>query len=282
MANGDLFEASVVTNEPAAPIAAERPEPPRVVTANRRQVQLRPCDLESLVPPDHRARARWSTVERLELPRCYAAIAARGREPGRSAIALQMLVALWRYATSDGVGRTRALARLCEAHYAYRWIGGGVPVNHHTRSDVPVSYADALDALRTQVLAVLRPHGLVTLTRVAQDGMRVRASAGAASFRREKSGRPERVARALAELPQVEAVKARTKRGEARVSTTDSEARVMQMGDGGDRPADNVPLAAETASRVRGVQATNAGSDKAPMRPMLEERERRPGVIPPV
>ncbi len=88
MANGDLFEASVVTNEPAAPIAAERPEPPRVVTANRRQVQLRPCDLESLVPPDHRARARWSTVERLELPRCYAAIAAQLPPRERRALVL--------------------------------------------------------------------------------------------------------------------------------------------------------------------------------------------------
>src|SRR5437667_4945884 len=159
--------------------------PPRVVTADRRQIQLRPLDLESLLPPEHRARAIWAMVEQLALGKFYDTIVARGSEPGRPAIDPKVLVALWLYATSEGVGSARELARLCEAHDAYRWLCGGVRVNHHTLSDFRVEYGAALDALLTQVLGVMLHQGLVRLERVTQDGMRVRASAGAASFRRE-------------------------------------------------------------------------------------------------
>src|SRR5207247_784218 len=157
---------------------------PRIVTANRAQLQLRPQDLEWLLPADHRARALWMVVDRLDLSRFYAAIQARGSDPGRPAIDPKVLVALWLYATSEGVGSARELARLCERHDAYRWLCGGVRVNHHTLSDFRVEYGAALDALLTQVLGVMLHQGLVRLERVTQDGMRVRASGGAASFRR--------------------------------------------------------------------------------------------------
>src|SRR3989475_9950608 len=167
---------------------AERNRPsgtPRIVTANRAQLQLRPLDLESLLRPEHRAWAVWAVVEQLDLSAFYDAIVARGSEPGRPAIDPKVLVALWLYATSEGVGSARELARLGERHDAYRWLCGGVRVNHHTLSDVRVEHGAALDALLTQVLGVMLHQGLVRLERVTQDGMRVRASAGAASFRRE-------------------------------------------------------------------------------------------------
>src|SRR5207249_10564277 len=111
-------------------------------------------------PADHRARALWMVVDRLDLSRFYAAIQARGSDPGRPAIDPKVLVALWLYATREGVGSARELARLCERHDAYRWLWGGVRVNHHTRSDVRVEHGAALDALLTQVLVVLRPEGV--------------------------------------------------------------------------------------------------------------------------
>lgn len=272
--------------------------------------------VDALLAADHRARVIWSAVEKLDLARFYAAIQARGSSPGRPAIDPRILVALWLYATSEGVGSARELARLCEAHDAYRWICGGVSVNHHTLSDFRVGQLEALDELMTQVLAVLMRRGLVRLERVAQDGMRVRASAGAASFRREASlhkclaaarqqvehvkqqadqpdpqrsareraaaeraagEREERVKRALEELPKARAAKGTPKeKEEARVSTTDPQARVMKMGDGGFRPAFNVQLATDTKSRVIvGVQVSNAGSDMGQTDPMLEEIERR-------
>src|SRR5438067_1738383 len=167
---------------------AERNRPsgtPRVVTANRAQLQLRPLDLESLLPPEHRARAVWAVVEQLDLRAFYDAIVARGSEPGRPAIDPQILVALWLYATSEGVGSARELARLCEAHDAYRWLCGGVSVNHHTLSDFRVGCADLLDRLLSEHLAALGEAGVVDLDTLAQGGVRIRASAGTGSVRRE-------------------------------------------------------------------------------------------------
>jgi transposase len=301
--------------------ATTRQDPPRVLTADRRQLQWRTCDLEATLPPDHAARAIWSALEQLDLSRFYEPIAARGSEPGRPAIDPRILIALWLYATSQGVGSAREIARRGETDDAYRWICGGVSVNHHTVSDFRVEHPEALDELMTQVLAVLTHAGLVELRRTAQDGMRVRASAGAASFRREKSlqacleaareqveqakreaeqpdtgrtareraaaeraarERADRVARALAELPKVRAAKETAPAKEqARVSTTDPEARVMKMGDGGFRPAYNVQLATDTESRVIvGVGVTNAGSDAGQMGPMLQDIEQRTGDQP--
>lgn len=293
---------------------------PRIETANRAQVMLRPCDLESLLPPDHRARAMWSLVEKLDLKAFYDEIAARGSAPGRSATDPKILLCLWLYATSEGVGSARRLARLCLEHDAYRWILGGVTTNHHTLSDFRVGHQQRLDELLTQLLAVLMNQKLIKLKRVAQDGMRVRASAGAASFRRgptlqeclasakaqvervkrevdepdstatarEKAAREraakereERVTRALAQLPKVQVSKKPKDREQARVSTTDPEARVMKMSDGGFRPAYNVQLATDVDSRfVVGVRVTNAGTDMGQMVPMLDDIERRTGARP--
>ena len=225
------------------------------------------------------------------------------------------------YGTSEGVGSARELARLCEQHDAYRWLCGGVRVNHHTLSDFRVEHGAALDELLTQVLGVLLHQRLVKLERVTQDGMRVRASAGAASFRREASlrrcleearthvaavkdagerpadpratrreaaaaraarEREKRVARALAELPAARAAKRdEAAKAEARVSTTDPEARVMKMADGGYRPAYNVQLATAVDGRVIvGVQVTNAGTDMAQLTPMRAAVAERTGQQP--
>jgi len=324
--NANLFDAGTVKGGGiGAPEQGgsqpERTGAPRVVTADRGQLAWRTCDLESLLPAEHRARLIWSAVEKLDLTKFYEPIAARENEPGRPAIDPKILVGLWLYATSEGVGSARELARLCGAHDAYRWICGGVSVNHHTLSDFRVGHAAALDDLMTQVLAVLLHGGLVTLERVAQDGMRVRASAGASSFRREPSlkacleaarsqvdeakrqadepdtqrsareraaveraarEREERVTRALAELPKARAAKNKAKdKEQARVSTTDPEARVMKMGDGGFRPAYNAQFATDTTSRVIvGVGVTNSGSDMGQADPMRAEIERRTGGQP--
>jgi transposase len=158
---------------------------PRYETANRTQVELLPVDLEALLPPGHAARLVWRFAEGLELSAFYATIKAREGRAGRAAIDPRILVALWLYATIDGVGSAREVDRLCVSHDAYRWLCGGVSVNYHTLSDFRVQHEAALDELLTQSIAVLRQKGIVTLARVAQDGTRVRASAGAGSFRRE-------------------------------------------------------------------------------------------------
>jgi len=159
------------------------PPIPRVERPNRAQLELRPVDLDGLLPADHRARLVWDFVEGLDLSPLYAAIRAVEGSAGRPAIDPAILTALWLYATLEGVGSARALDRLCDQHDAYRWLAGGVSVNDHTLADFRVAHAEVVDTLLTRSVATLVAEGLVTLTRVAQDGVRVRASAGAASFR---------------------------------------------------------------------------------------------------
>lgn len=312
----------------------------RYEPVERRQLGFRVCDLEALLPDGHRARLVWRAVEQLPLEKFSEAVRAREGHPGRPRIDPRVLVALWLYATIRGVGSARRLAELCEMHDAYRWLCAGNPVNHHTLSDFRVDHGEALDDLLTRTIAVLMHKAVVRVRRVAQDGTRVRASAGAASFRRRRTleeclavareqvvnvarqvdqevsarrgaarhraaqHRLARLEQAIAELPAVEATKARnakprgdhpdsppsdpgtaeappTKRTEARVSTTDPEARVMKMADGGFRPAYNVEFATDVDSRViLGVAVTNVGSDQAQLPPMLEQVERRTGVPP--
>jgi len=157
----------------------------RLRLANRQQLRLEAVDLDSRIEQGHPVRAIWRVLERLDLSLFYRPIKAVEGRPGQDATDPKILIALWLYALSEGVGSARAIARLCPRHDAYRWICGGVSVNYHMISDFRSDHTGALDDLFTQVLAVLMHKGLLSLHRVAQDGTRVRASAGAASFRRE-------------------------------------------------------------------------------------------------
>lgn len=158
---------------------------PRVKRANRGQMEWRAVDLESTLPAEHPARLIWDFVVQLDLSPWYAQIRAVEGGAGRDAIDPAILVALWLYATLEGVGSARGLERLCQEHDAYRWICGGVSVNYHTLADFRVGHADWLDELLTKSVAALLADGLVSMQRVAQDGKHVRASAGSSSFRRQ-------------------------------------------------------------------------------------------------
>ena len=157
----------------------------RLRRANRNDVVPVPARLEDLLPPNHLARLIWDVVVRLDLSAFYTAIKVVEGEPGAPATDPQILIALWLYAISQGVTSAREIDVLRVEHLAYIWICGGVSLNYHTISDFRVDYEDELDELMTQVLEQLDQAGLVDLTTQAQDGMRVRASAGAASFRRQ-------------------------------------------------------------------------------------------------
>jgi transposase len=183
MAGDELFGELPEQAKPqadAAPLGA-----PRLREPQRDQIELRAVDIESLIGEDHPVRVIWAYVERLDLSELEDRIKARGDRPGHPATSPRLLLALWLYATSDGVGSARALERLCNSHDVYRWLCGGVSVNYHTLADFRVGCADLLDRLLAEHLAALAKAGLVDLDALAQDGVRIRASAGAASFRRE-------------------------------------------------------------------------------------------------
>jgi transposase len=283
----------------------------RLRYANRQQVEMRMCALDALIPEDHPVRTVWAYVERLDLGELLAKIKAIEGRAGASATDPRILLTLWLYATLRGIGSARELDRRCQEEIAFEWICGGVTVNYHTLADFRVDHVEVLDRLLTNGVAVLLEQGLVSMERVAQDGMKVRASAGAASFRRRPRleqfrdeakaqvkalkkelktdpaagrrrqeaarrraalDREKRLRRALDQLPQIEV----SKKDKARVSTTDPEARIMKMGDGGYRPAFNVQLATDTQTQIiTGVEVTNSGGDQGKLGPMVEQLEQR-------
>ncbi len=316
----------------------------RVQIARREQLELRSCDLDALLAPEHSARTVWAFVEALDLTALYGAIRAVEGHAGRPAIDPKILVALWLFATVDGVGSARELDRLCERDAPYRWLAGGVSLNYHTLAEFRTAQGDWLDRELTRSLAALLDRGLVSLEVVAQDGMRVRASAKAASFRRrprleellataraqvealkaELEADPDastrrkqaararaareretRLAEALATLDEIERgqapqraapniaaddkpppgasppptdtnAKQQTQKPERRVSTTDPEARVMKMADGGFRPAFNAQLVVDADTQlIAAVDLVNSGSDMNQMAPMHEAVQAR-------
>jgi transposase len=159
----------------------------RLRKPDRNQFSFQPQCLDELLPPQHRARVIWAVVQTLDLSDFYSAIRARQGCAGRDATDPALLVALWLYAITRGVGSARELERLCQDHRGFRWLCGGVTVNHHTLSDFRVGHADALDKLFSQVLAKLIEKKLVSVRRIVQDGTRIRASVGSGTMRRKKS-----------------------------------------------------------------------------------------------
>ncbi len=293
----------------------------RIVEAERQQVELRVFHLDGAVPADHPVRAVWAFVEGVDLSGLYEGMGALEGRAGRPAIDRRILLALWLYGTIEGVGRARALDRLSKEHLVYQWICGGVGVNYHTLADFRVRHGETLDELLTQSVASLMNEGLVQLKRVAQDGMKVRASAGASSFRRKRTlreclkqakeqvrelrreleedpgagtrreqaareraarERAGRVKKALERARELEKEKSKKKdKGAVRASTSDPQARVMKMGDGGWRPAYNVQLATDTKSQIIvGVEVTNQGNDQGRIEPMIDQLQERYEVVP--
>jgi transposase len=263
--------------QPALPMETTRIEPAIKVTPShlkgirvkkpvRNQAEMIVRDLDSLVSEDHPVRDIWEFLGRLDLSAFYRSIKVVLDRPGRPASDPQVLLALWVYATVEGIGSARRLAKLTEEHDVYRWLRGGVPVDYHLLAEFRVTHQEEIDDLITQAVAVLLKAGVVELKRVSQDGTRVRASAGSSSFHRDKSlkkcleeareqvkrvaeerenpdraasqreqaareravrEREERIDEALRQLPQVQAVKDRQKRHAGKAKAAKvNEARV--------------------------------------------------------
>src|SRR5208282_736195 len=133
---------------------------------------------------DHPVRAIWAFATTLDLSELHARVKAREGVPGQAPPEPALMLALWLFATVEGVGSARQLNRLCDQHLAYRWLCGGVSMNYHTLSDFRVDHADVMEKLLARGVASLVAEGLVALDMLAQDGIKVRAAAGSGSFRR--------------------------------------------------------------------------------------------------
>jgi transposase len=320
---------------------------PRMWEPERDAIELRAMSLDSLIGADHPARLIWAYVLRLDLRELEARIKAREGVAGHPAITPRLLLALWLYATSEGVVSARLLSRLCERDEVYRWLCGGIAVNHRTLGEFRVDHAELLNRLLAESVTALAAEGLIDLDMLSQDGVRVRASAGASSFRRrgrleehigvvkallaelakevdsDPAGNEERVRKrraqraadrlsrleaAVAKVAEIEAQRSKSKpqaaneavvppasgaadessqpkdgkpRKAVRASTTDPDARVIKMSDGGFRPAYNMQIASVAGEQITvAVDVSTSSSDRGLARPMLEKIDATYGELP--
>jgi len=158
---------------------------PRVRSPVRNQIEFINSSLDDLITEDHQVRNIWYYINQMDLSLFFNKILSRSCNPGRPATDPKILLALWIYAIVEGIGSARVIDRYCGEHLAFKWLCGGVPVNYHTISDFRKNNSVEFDDLTTQIISRLIHKDLVSLKRVSQDGMRVRASAGTSSFRRK-------------------------------------------------------------------------------------------------
>ena len=268
---------------------------------------------EETLEASHPARVLWRVLETLDLGGFERGVRSVAGRAGRPTHSPRMLLCLWLYGISRGIGSAREIARRVKDERAFQWIAGDVPVSHDVLRDFRVAHAEALNELMTNVLGALVQKKLVTLERVAVDGTRVRASASAPSFRREasllacreqarlhleavlatarESGRERAAAKSFeARVEAAIATVAELReagREDPRASTTDPEARVMKMPDGGFRPAYNIQLAVEGselggARTIVGVRVTQQGNDYDGLDALTDDVHARTGLSPTV
>jgi transposase len=293
----------------------------RMLEPNRTQVEVRIEALDDVIAPEHPVRAIWRLVQGLDLTAIVLKSRAVAGAAGRPSLSAEVKLAVWLYAISEGLGSAREIARRTRTDLAYRWLLGGLMVSHHTLSAFRVAHGEQFRQLLADLLAALLHAGLISLAQVAQDGTRVRASAAPPSFRRRASlercraqaalhlkavlasaDDPEytraqhraRAAAAKAMRDRVDAALATVKALQVdrdprypppRASTTDPDARVMKMGDGGYRPAYNVQLATVGDEHggprtIVGVRVTNDTTDMGSLEPMVGEVRALTGQAP--
>ena len=295
----------------------ERGGKPRFEPIDREQLFWRMVDVERLVAEDHPARAIWEFVGELDLSGYTGEIRAVEGKAGRPAWHPQLMISLWAYAYSQGVGSARAIEQLCQCDPAYQWLTGTAVVNAHSLSDFRVEHDEALKGLFVQILALLSADGLITLERVMQDGTKIRASAASDSFRsqerieqaikqareqveavdqmpqeessrrvvkareRAQRERQERLGSALKEFEKLKTEGSVKEKKKTRVSTTDPEARVMKQPDGGFAPSYNVQVNTDAANAVIvAVGVVQAGNDFEQLRPGVDKVEQNLGETP--
>ncbi len=283
-------------SQPSSPLEAA-PARPRVKPVDRSQLSWQMLDVERLIEADHPARAIWELVGSLNLEGFYAPIEAVEGSAGRTPWDPRLVVSLWIYAYSRGISSAREVARRCTYEPAFQWLCGLGEINHHTLSDFRVDHDASLRELFVQVLGVLSAEGLVSLERMMHDGTKIKACAGADSFRREERlqehleaarqqveamgdpreeqperkraareralrERQQRLAQALEEVQKVRQAKRGPDKEQVRASQSDPQARIMKQSDGGYAPSYNVQLSTEASHRIIvGAEVSQNGSD---------------------
>lgn len=308
----DVVSQGTLLNIPEQPDHQKPPRkgPPKLTEVNRQQTMMAMICVEELIGPDHKARAIWQLVERLDLTRFSESLRTAKGCAGRPAWNPQLLVSVWVYAYSEGISSAREIEAVMEWEPGFQWLSGLEKINHHTLSDFRVDHKQALDELFAQLLAMLENAGILSLEQVMHDGTKIRAQAGADTMRRRKTleerlkqahevlaqmGDPqaevagnrrrqaarqraareqaERLEAALREMAALQAEKAsEEEKAAVRVSIQEPEARRMKHGDNAIAPSYNAQISTEETNKIIvGAHLSQCSSDANSLMAALEE-----------
>ena len=320
--SGELLERGeyrLVRGAPLGNAGEAAPPQPRLKRIDRSQSYWGQIDVERLIAAEHPARAIWALVEKLSITEFLIANKSVSGRAGADRIDPRVLVSVWVYSLSEGVGSAREISRRMEYEPGLRWLNGGESINHHTLSDFRVEHGAALERLFAEVLAVLSQAGLMNLEQVTLDGTKIEAQASGQSFRREKTLREQlehaqrwvaqlsqeetaaqhgkrreaarrraaeqqqaRLEQALEEVKQIR----KTKKGDeekqqARASRSEPEARIMKTGEGGYAPSYNLQTMTDVAHKILvNVELSQQASDQQQLQPALERCQQERGQTP--
>jgi transposase len=288
---------------------------PKLRTADRAQMMMANIHVDELIPADHKARAIWELAGSVNLGRFAETLKTQAGSAGRPAWDPRLLVSIWVYAYSEGIGSAREIERLMQYEPGFQWLCGLDRINHHTLSDFRVKQDKPLDELFGQMLALLEKADLLNLECVMHDGTKVRSLAGADSFRRQKTvnehlerarkvvaamgdpredrdrreaardraarERAERLELVAKELEKLRAAKEPAERDAARISLTEPEARLMKHGDNAITPAYNLQISTDAEQKaIVGIHLSQASSDAQSLPAAVEVIEKNLGRKP--
>jgi transposase len=299
------------------PKAETLPARARIKLVERNQIVFRSVDVEGLIGEEHPARAIWEFVGQLDLRAYEQPIQAVEGVAGRPVWDPRLLISIWIYAYSRGISSAREICRRLAYEPAFQWLAGLEVINYHTLSDFRVAYDQQLTELFSNSLGVMSAAGLVDLERTMHDGSKVKALAGADSFRREQTvqahleaarqqveamgdpradesarqraarqraarQRQERLEQALKELDQIRQTKNDAKEKEsARVSLSDPTARIMKDGRGGYGPSYNVQITTDAKNKIIvGAGVSQSSSDAGELMPGMDRVQENLGQAP--
>ena len=297
--------------------ATAAPAAPRLRPIDRNQFLLLQIDVDKLIPEDHPARAIWELVGQLDLQPFYEKVKAVEGRAGQPAFDPQLMISVWVYGLSRGIGSARELAHRCDWEPGFQWLNGMGSVNYHSLSTFRSSHAEALKQLFINLLGVLKAAGLVDLERVAVDGTRIQAQCsdegcrkGArlqehleqaashvdaveqeseaglsareqAAQKRSQRERQEKVAAGLNMLEQLRKERGAEEAAEVPVSLSEPEARVMKQPKGGFAPGYNLQLATDEKKKIIvGSLTSNRGADNVLLPEVMDTVEGTCGGLP--
>jgi len=291
------------------PSRPSKPAAPRLKEPNRDQFVMDSFDLDKLIPENHLARGIAALVESLPTEGFLKENKSVEGHAGRPRLSPKMLLSIWVYSLSKGIGQASAIHAEMAHEPGLRWLAGNLIVCDRTISDFRTAQGEALRNTFSGLLGILNREGLIDLTELTLDGTKVKANAGSDSKRREKSlqehiaqaanvvkeleqkevsaeiskrreaaikrgaeEKHQRLKKAAEELEEIRKGKKNdAEREEARVSMTDPEARTMKDGHGGFALSYNVQVVTETKNKiVVHVEATQQASDQQQLEGVLE------------